>query len=299
MHGGYAHAARDGVPARRARGPSPDAGPASRGERLPHLQIRGRPSGSLRDWLPGIAGKAVSRAEAWLPREAQGRPDSVRFGSGNPHGFPGNAGPCGEPARVRKRIVCSVIRCGAGGAGTACHAEGRGFESHRPLQRRPAFAGLFGLLRSDSASASPGTECGLTASPSWENASKTFLCRRLVATRTTDLLRRWRSRRFDANSLAGDRSFSAGPVRHCQPRSHRVVVVRGRETSSASRRRGAPLAAGTPEWARHRVRAAMRSGRWARRDAAAGKSLRGSGAGATWLIRSPTRSCWRLGSCGP
>jgi hypothetical protein len=36
------------------------------------------------------------------PREAQGRPDSVRFGSGNPHGLPVNAGYCGGPARVRK-----------------------------------------------------------------------------------------------------------------------------------------------------------------------------------------------------
>jgi hypothetical protein len=26
---------------------------------------------------------------------------------------------------------------------SACHAEGRGFESHQPLSRRPAFAGLF------------------------------------------------------------------------------------------------------------------------------------------------------------
>jgi hypothetical protein len=69
--------------------------------------------------------------------EAQGRPDSVRFGSGNPHGLPVNAGYCGGPARVRKRLVCSVIRCGAGGAGTACHAEGRGFGTLPPLSKRP------------------------------------------------------------------------------------------------------------------------------------------------------------------
>jgi len=28
-------------------------------------------------------------------------------------------------------------------AASACHAEGRGFESHQPLSERPAFAGLF------------------------------------------------------------------------------------------------------------------------------------------------------------
>jgi hypothetical protein len=35
---------------------------------------------------------------------------------------------------------------------SACHAEGRGFESLQPLSRRPAFAGLFAFLdRSSSA----------------------------------------------------------------------------------------------------------------------------------------------------
>jgi hypothetical protein len=95
--------------------------------------------------------------------EAQGRPDSVRFGSGNPHGLPVNAGYCGGPARVRKTACLRVIRCGAGGAGTACHAEGRGFESHQPLQRRPAFCGSFWIRRSGCAFASPDNEWTIAA----------------------------------------------------------------------------------------------------------------------------------------
>jgi hypothetical protein len=42
-----------------------------------------------------------------------------------------------------KRPVCRVIRYRAGGTGSACHAEGRGFESLQPLRKSPAFASLF------------------------------------------------------------------------------------------------------------------------------------------------------------
>jgi hypothetical protein len=45
--------------------------------------------------------------------------------------------------RSEKRLLCRIIQRRTGGAGPACHAEGRGFESLQPLQKRPAFAGLF------------------------------------------------------------------------------------------------------------------------------------------------------------
>jgi hypothetical protein len=38
-------------------------------------------------------------------------------------------------AGAEKRPVCRVIRYRTGGTGSACHAEGRGFESHQPLPR--------------------------------------------------------------------------------------------------------------------------------------------------------------------
>jgi hypothetical protein len=70
-------------------------------------------------------------------------PGSVRFRSGNPRGFSGNAGLCGGRWRVPKRLVCRIIQRRAGSEGSACHAEDRGFESLQPLSKRRAFAGLF------------------------------------------------------------------------------------------------------------------------------------------------------------
>ena len=39
-------------------------------------------------------------------------PGSVRFRSGNPRGFPMNAGLCGGPQREQKRLICSIISTG-------------------------------------------------------------------------------------------------------------------------------------------------------------------------------------------
>jgi len=41
-----------------------------------------------------------------------------------------------------KRLICSIIQHRTRGEGPACHAEGRGFESHQPLRKRPAKYGV-------------------------------------------------------------------------------------------------------------------------------------------------------------
>jgi hypothetical protein len=61
----------------------------------------------------------------------------------NPRGFPVKAGEPSSHLLARTPPVSSDFVYGIGAARSACHAEGRGFESHQPLPRRPAFAGLF------------------------------------------------------------------------------------------------------------------------------------------------------------
>jgi hypothetical protein len=93
-----------------------------------------------------------------------------------------------------------------GAAPSACHAEGRGFESLQPLQERPAFAGLFRgnsrLVRLLRAGPKPdprqtGTYIRLEEAP---------VCREFWIVRTVDLLRR-RRRRSRVRS-SGESGFS-------------------------------------------------------------------------------------------
>jgi len=60
-----------------------------------------------------------------------------------PRGLPVKAGESYSAPIPRKSTVSSDFAYGIGTARSACHAEGRGFESHQPLQERLAFAGLF------------------------------------------------------------------------------------------------------------------------------------------------------------
>jgi hypothetical protein len=58
----------------------------------------------------------------------------------NTRGTPGNR----RTTTTRENpCVCRGYRCRTGNTRSACHAEGRGFESLQPLSKRPAFAGLF------------------------------------------------------------------------------------------------------------------------------------------------------------
>ena len=49
--------------------------------------------------------------------------------------------------RSGKRLICRIIQRSSGGVGPACHAEGRGFESHQPLPRIRLYRALYDVLR--------------------------------------------------------------------------------------------------------------------------------------------------------
>jgi hypothetical protein len=67
----------------------------------------------------------------------------VRFQSGNPRDFAVKARKHRRWPIGRKLVFCRTFLGGSGSPPSACHAEGRGFESLQPLSKRPAFAGRF------------------------------------------------------------------------------------------------------------------------------------------------------------
>jgi hypothetical protein len=67
------------------------------------------------------------------------------FGTQTPVISPQSPGNRGLADTVQKAAVCRAFPVNRCTAGSACHAEGRGFKSLQPLSERPAFAGLFGL----------------------------------------------------------------------------------------------------------------------------------------------------------
>jgi hypothetical protein len=67
----------------------------------------------------------------------------VPLGCPNRRGFSVKAGESRARRSPENPLPCSEIAGRAGNLGTACHAEGRGFESLQPLRKRPVFAGLF------------------------------------------------------------------------------------------------------------------------------------------------------------
>jgi hypothetical protein len=75
---------------------------------------------------------------------------------------------------------------------SACHAEGRGFESLQPLLRRPAFAGLFRVISRLMRLRSWGLKADWWGRPNVGALRKTPVCRHFVTTRTSDLRRGWR-----------------------------------------------------------------------------------------------------------
>jgi hypothetical protein len=66
-------------------------------------------------------------------------------------------------AQTTGRLQAIGAACRRGRA--SCHAEGRGFESHQPLPKRPPFPGLFLHAQSACGSASGRTDPGLAAGP--------------------------------------------------------------------------------------------------------------------------------------
>ena len=69
--------------------------------------------------------------------------------------------PAADPSRARRRKRCHKARIPLRAAvaqlarASACHAEGRGFESHQPLRESPAPAGLLVIALDSARSASP------------------------------------------------------------------------------------------------------------------------------------------------
>jgi hypothetical protein len=82
-------------------------------------------------------------------------------------GFAASRCGCGE------RLVCRVIPYRTGGAGSACHAEGRGFESLQPLSGKACICRPFLSRQSPCSSASGRTDSGLAVRRSWAASSKT------------------------------------------------------------------------------------------------------------------------------
>jgi hypothetical protein len=86
-------------------------------------------------------------------------------------GKPGNPRP---HLVARKRPVSSHFTAGIEFAGSACHAEGRGFESHQPLSKRASICRPFLRTQSACASASGRTDSGLVAGRSSADPRKTL-----------------------------------------------------------------------------------------------------------------------------
>ena len=92
---------------------------------------------------------------------------------------------------MRKPLICRAIRHTPGDEGSACYAEGRGFESLQPLREKRAFAGLFSLRQSPCSSASGRTDSGLAVGRSSAVPRKNGLfAGRFWFVRTEVLLRR-------------------------------------------------------------------------------------------------------------
>jgi hypothetical protein len=94
---------------------------------------------------------------------------------------------------AEKPPVYRHIRVEIGAPPNACHAEGRGFESHQPLQKA-AICTSFWLRQPASASASPCTQCGPVRLDVPVGAEKDRICRSFADARTTDLLHGWAER---------------------------------------------------------------------------------------------------------
>jgi hypothetical protein len=75
--------------------------------------------------------RATPRSRRWVP-----------IGCLKPRGFSWNAVESHDATSHQNPRMCREYPRLAGNARSACHAEGRGFESLQPLSRRPAFAGL-------------------------------------------------------------------------------------------------------------------------------------------------------------
>jgi hypothetical protein len=139
------------------------------------------------------------------------------------------------PPAPPKAPICREIRPVGVGPGSACHAEGRGFESLQPLRKRPAFAGLFRVISWVVRLPSWGTESALARVPYRDSALKACLCRYFVTTRTADLCGHGRGRRFDSRHVPNS------PTSHgceCVPRlKHRAI---GSSISQESRRASTP-----------------------------------------------------------
>jgi len=100
------------------------------------------------------------------------RPRSVRFQSANPV-FHREITPgiVAVRSRQEKASICRYVLGHQRRLGSACHAEGRGFESLQPLLKRPAFAGFL-YMQSAGAFASPGTQWAPAVRPAAPSASK-------------------------------------------------------------------------------------------------------------------------------
>jgi hypothetical protein len=96
----------------------------------------------------------------------------------------------GSPSRRQARRYSRILQAFRGdlrGGATACHAEGRGFESRQPLQKA-AICRSFSTRQPASASASPCTQCAPARLDVPVGAEKDRICRSFADARTTDLL---------------------------------------------------------------------------------------------------------------
>jgi hypothetical protein len=102
---------------------------------LPLDQVR-----AIRDDIARSVHELVLELDQW-GRHPWGR--WVPVGCLKPRELPVKAVESPDPAHTREPRVCREYARRTGNTRSACHAEGRGFESLQPLRRRPAFAGLF------------------------------------------------------------------------------------------------------------------------------------------------------------
>jgi hypothetical protein len=128
--------------------------------------------------------------------------------------IPGNRGPRPRP---EKPSICRDILVQLRAAASACHAEGRGFESHQPLQEGRDLQ-VFSIRQPASASASPCTQCAPAGLDMPVGAEKDRICRSFADARTTDLLRgRQKGQGFESRGPRVARS--AHPQCSCPPKA--------------------------------------------------------------------------------
>jgi hypothetical protein len=130
---------------------------------------------------------AASPREAPSPDQAMPCLRSVRFQSANPRDLALKTGDRQPPRSTTKALICREIRPIGIAAGSACHAEGRGFESLQPLSK-DLHLQVFFLCAVGWCVCVAGYPVGTRRAIRRRSVPEQSVCRQFLMTRSIDLL---------------------------------------------------------------------------------------------------------------